>query len=237
VITNPQTRYSPGEADYDLGGLFGRFQSQVLQDDHSSIHQVRFTVFGDDRRLGEAIISPGVSKNLDIVITGVQKLSLVVTFQPPDGCCGDGYFVSARLFAAQTVASPPATPVTLRTLDATGDRPADLGAVQAGGKPYVDAVGIGFTNPQAMKPAQVKYTLAGRYQRFKLTELVTDNSEGSTPIEFTFVADGNTISDTRLLAGDARDLDLNVRGVQTLTIIINDSACCAFIAFADSALS
>ncbi len=238
VFNNPQVRYSPGEADYDLGGRFERFQSQVLQDDQSTIHQVRFTVFGDDRRLGEAIVGPGVSKNLDIDITGVQTLSLVATFQPPDGCCGNAYFVSATLFAAKTVTSPPATFVTLRTLDATGDRPADLGPVQASGKPYVDAIGFAFTNPQAVTPAQVKYTLAGRYQRLTLTELVTDNSENSATIEFTILGDGKLLNDTRLSAGSVTPpLDLGVGGVQTLTVIVNASACCVNAALVDSALS
>jgi len=237
TFNNPQAMYEPGEADYELSGRFERFQSLVLQDDHSNIHQVRFTVFGDDRRLGDAIVGAGVTKTLDIDVTGIQMLSLVVSVQPPSGCCGDGYFVSANLFAATTVPSPPAMAITLRTLDPTGDRPSDLGPVQASGQPFINAIGFGLTNPQDMAPVQVKYNLAGHYQRLTLIELVTDESENGTPIEFTLLGDGKQISDTKLSAGDFTPLALPISGVQVLTIIVNDSACCAFTAFADSALS
>jgi class 3 adenylate cyclase len=237
VNHNPQALFVPKEADYDLSGRFARFQAQVLMDDQSNVGQARFTVFGDDQLLGDVIVDKGASKNLDVVVTGVQSLSLVATLPPSAGCCFSGDFVSARLYAAPTVATSPAPP-TLKSLVLAGDGPDYVGPVQASGRPYIDAVALGLTNPEAQPQLkQIKYTLGGRYQRLKLTEIVTDDSGANFQIRFVVAADGTSISDKNLSTGDTSDLDLKVSGVQTITLIVNASGCCGSAAFASSALS
>jgi class 3 adenylate cyclase len=234
-FNNPQIPYAVGQADYDLGGRFERFQSLVLQDDGSTVPQVRFTVFGDGNRLAEAIVGPQVSKQLDVVVTGVQALSLVVNFQPPTGSGGDGFFIGATLYAASVVATAPAQPPSLRSLDVVGDRPDYFGPVQASGKPFLDAIGRAFTNPQDMSPREIKFTLGGHYKHLKVTEMVPDNSGG--PLRITFVADGTELTNDSLSTGDSKELNLDVSGKQTLTVIFNLSSCCGGGALADSALS
>ena len=67
--------------------------------------------------------------------------------------------------------------------------------------------------------------------------MVTDDSGANFQVRIVVAADGNAISDNNLSTGDAKDLDLNVSGVQTITLIVNAPGCCGLAAFANSALT
>lgn len=91
--------HAPSEIVYALDGKYARFQALASPGEPGG--SVVFQVFGDDKKLFDSgVMRFGQSQNIDVPISGVQRLRLVVTD------AGDGYFHDCANWASARVQAP-----------------------------------------------------------------------------------------------------------------------------------
>jgi serine/threonine-protein kinase len=110
---------STGTAEYDLGQHYNQFIGLAGLDDNSPAakSQVTLEIFGDQRKLKSMTVGLGHPKPLNVVVTGVLRLSLRWEFTGGDASScdggtlvlGDAQLVAAAGYAPPVTAEPSAS--------------------------------------------------------------------------------------------------------------------------------
>jgi serine/threonine-protein kinase len=109
-----------GTAEYDLGQHYTTLAGLVGLDDNSpgAKAQATLEVYGDQRKLKSYTVKLGSSRQLDVNVTGVLRLSLRWTFTGFNATycegatlvIGDGQFIAASGYVPPSTASPVPSP-------------------------------------------------------------------------------------------------------------------------------
>jgi hypothetical protein len=107
--------YDAGDVQYDLGRNYRRFRATIgLTDDSGSSASVLYEVFADGRRIYNATLGLGQTRDLDIDMTGVLRLDLRAKSTTEAPCCPapdvNAAFGDARILAPAGTQLPSASP-------------------------------------------------------------------------------------------------------------------------------
>ncbi|MGW4648550.1 NPCBM/NEW2 domain-containing protein [Kitasatospora sp. NPDC004289] len=211
---------------YNLGGGYTRFQADTGVDDEiTATGSVRFEVWGDGVKLYESPYTLGPNnqtQSVNVDVTGVNTLVLKAL----DG--GDGINSDHADWAGAKLTVKASAPVNASDL-AWASAQADFGTVQKDRSIDGNPLKInGTTYPKGIGThanSTITYNLNRGYTRFQADTGVDDEVSSYATLKFEVWGDGVKLYESPSVntpTTPAQPVDVNVAGVNTLTLKVTD---------------